>query len=71
MERNKKNEEALVLVNEAAHNEWASRVINTLLIESNNGNMTMPQGYETAGISIQRNFENTGWNVNFQIREKK
>lgn len=66
-----KKKEDLVLVEEAARNEWASRVINTLLVESNNGNMTMPVGYMTNGISIQRNFEDNGWNINFQIRETK
>lgn len=67
----KKVNEDLVLVNEAARNEWASRVINTLLSESENGNMTMPAGYTTTGISIQRNYDDTGWNINFQIREAK
>jgi hypothetical protein len=66
-----KQKEELLLVSAAARNEWASRVINTLLVESKNGNMTMPVAYKVNGISIQRNFDSTGWNINFQIKEEQ
>jgi len=71
MAREQQKREDLVLVDEAARNQWASRVINTLLLETEKGNMTVPYGYITSGISIQRNHDDTGWNINFQIRETR
>ena len=50
---------------------WASRVINTLLTETEKGNLSLPKGYVAHGVSIQRNMDDTGWSINFQIREVK
>ncbi len=69
MAKEQKRQEDLMLVNEAARNQWASIIINTLLSETENGNMTMPEGYVAAGVSIRRNYDDTGWDINFQIRE--
>lgn len=58
-------------VYDRAEQEWASRVINTLLTESQNGALSIPEGFTMHGISITRNKTNDGWAVGFHILEKK
>lgn len=53
----------------AAEQEWASRVINTLLTESQNGELSMPEGFTMHGISITRNKTNNGWAIGFHVLE--
>lgn len=58
-------------VYETAEQQWASRVINTLLIESQTGQLTLPRDFTLNGISITRNKTDNGWAVGFHILETK
>ncbi len=56
-------------VYETAEQQWASRVINTLLVESQKGELTLPRYFTLNGISITRNKTDNGWAVGFHILE--
>lgn len=73
MAKNTAEKEDLKLqeVYNTAEQEWASRVINTLLVETQNGEMTIPNGFTMKGISINRTYTGDGWSISFHIQEKK
>ena len=61
----------LQMIYDAAEQQWASRVINTLLAEAENGELATPERFKLNGISITRNRTDDGWTIRFHILEKK
>lgn len=61
----------LQMIYAAAEQQWASRVINTLLAEAENGELATPEKFKMNGISITRNRTDDGWTIRFHILEKK
>ena len=64
-------ESDLQIIYDTAEQQWASRVINTLLREAENGELATPEKYKMNGISITRNRTDDGWIIRFHILEKK
>ena len=66
-----RKENDLQMVYDTAEQQWASRVINVLLTEAENGNLATPEQFKMHGISMTRNRSNNGWTIGFHILEKK
>lgn len=64
-----KKELQLQEVYTTAEQRWASRVINVLLTEAENGELSIPAGFTMHGISIARNSAGNGWAIGFHILE--
>lgn len=61
----------LQMVYDTAEQQWASRVINTLLTEAENGDLATPDQFKLHGISMTRNRSDNGWTIGFHILDRK
>lgn len=52
-----------------AEQQWASRVINTLLTEAQNGELSIPEGFTMHGISMTKTRSGNGWTIGFHVLE--
>jgi len=64
-------ESDLQIIYDTAEQQWASRVINTLLTEAENGELAIPEKFKMNGISMTRNRTDDGWTIRFHILEHK
>jgi len=64
-----RKENDLQVVYDTAEQQWASRVINTLLTEAQNGELVIPEGFTMHGISMTKTRSGNGWTIGFHVLE--